>query len=76
MSDFLFVPLVIFMAVVAPIWLGLHYFTRSSANRRISGKDEALLEDLHESARRLEDRIHTLERILDADSPEWRGKTQ
>jgi len=68
--------MIVFLAVVAPIWLMLHYATRSSANRSISSKDEALLEDLNDSARRLEDRIHTLERILDADSPEWRSRTQ
>ncbi|AKS42375.1 envelope stress response membrane protein PspB [Wenzhouxiangella marina] len=74
MSDLLFVPLIVFVAVVAPIWLILHYATRNSASRRISSKDEALLEDLNDNARRLEDRIHTLERILDADSPEWRNR--
>ncbi len=71
----LFALLVIFLAIVAPIWLVLHYATRNSANRRISSKDEALLEDLNESARKMEDRIHTLERILDADHPEWRKRT-
>ncbi len=67
--------LVVFMVIVAPIWLILHYATRNSANRRLSSKDEALLEELHESARRMEDRIHTLERILDADNPNWRRRT-
>lgn len=71
----LFPLVVIFLVIVAPIWLILHYATRNSASRRISSKDEALLEDLHESARKMEDRIHTLERILDADHPEWRNRT-
>jgi phage shock protein B len=71
----LFALVIIFLVIVAPIWLILHYATRSSASRKISSKDEALLEDLHESARRLEDRIHTLERILDADNPQWRNRT-
>ncbi len=75
MSELLFVPIVVFLTIVAPIWLILHYATRSSASRKISSRDESLLEDLHDSARRLEDRIHTLERILDADSPEWRNRT-
>lgn len=75
MAELLFVPLIVFMVIVAPIWLILHYATRNSANRRISSKDEGLLEELHDSARRMEDRINTLERILDADSPEWRNRT-
>ena len=70
--ELLFVPLIIFMVIVAPIWLILHYATRNSASRKLTGKDEAMLEELHESARRLEDRLHNLERILDADSPDWR----
>ncbi|MCA1778629.1 MAG: envelope stress response membrane protein PspB [Xanthomonadaceae bacterium] len=75
MSELLFVPVVVFLVIVAPIWLMLHYGTRNSANKRLSTKDEALLEDLHESARRMEERIHSLERILDSDAPEWRDKT-
>jgi len=74
MSELLFVPLVVFLVIVVPIWLILHYATRNSANKRLTTKDEALLEDLHESARKMEERIHNLERILDADSPEWRNK--
>ena len=70
----LFSLLVVFLVIVAPIWLILHYATRNSASRRISSKDESLLEDLHETARRMEDRIHTLERILDADNPNWRNR--
>lgn len=73
MNELLFVPLIVFLVIVAPIWLILHYATRNSASKRLSGKDEALLEDLHESARKLEDRLGNLERILDADSPEWRS---
>jgi phage shock protein B len=75
MSDLLFVPLVLFLVIVVPIWLILHYATRNSASKRLTSKDEALLEELHESARRMEERVHNLERILDADSPEWRSRS-
>jgi phage shock protein B len=75
MSDLLFVPIVLFLVIVVPIWLILHYATRNSASKRLTSKDEALLEELHESARRMEDRVHNLERILDADSPEWRSRS-
>lgn len=70
----IFALLTVFLVIVAPIWLILHYATRNSASRRISNKDEALLEELHETARRMDDRIHTLERILDADNPNWRNR--
>jgi phage shock protein B len=72
--DFIFPLLVIFLVIVLPIWLIMHYTTRNSVNRRLNSKDEALLEDLNENARRMEDRIRTLERILDADSPDWRNR--
>lgn len=75
LSGVLFVPLVLFLVIVAPIWLILHYATRNSASKRLTSKDESLLQDLHENARRMEERIHNLERILDADAPEWRSKS-
>lgn len=75
MSELLFVPIIVFLVIVAPIWLILHYATRNSASKRLTTKDESLLEDLHENARRMEERIHNLERILDADAPEWRTKS-
>jgi len=75
MSELIFVPLVVFLVIVAPIWLILHYATRNSASKRLTSKDESLLQDLHENARRMEERIHNLERILDADAPEWRSRS-
>ena len=74
MSELLFVPIVVFLVIVAPIWLILHYATRNSASKRLSTKDETLLEDLHESARKMEERIRSPERILDAASPGWRNE--
>lgn len=74
LTEALFVPIVVFLVIVAPIWLILHYATRNSANRRLNTKDEALMEELHDTARKMEERIHTLERILDADSPNWRNR--
>jgi phage shock protein B len=71
--EWTFIPIVLFLVIVAPIWLILHYATRNSASKQLTSKDEALLEDLHANARKMEERIHNLERILDADSPEWRN---
>lgn len=72
-SEVLFVPIVLFLVIVAPIWLILHYATRNSASKKLTSRDEAMLDELLENARRMEDRVHNLERILDADSPEWRS---
>jgi phage shock protein B len=67
--------LLVFVLIVTPIWLILHYATRNSASKRLTTKDEALLEELNDNAKRLEERLHNLERILDADSPEWRARS-
>ncbi len=68
------VPLIIFLAVVAPVWIIAHYVTRWRLAKSISGDDEQVLSDLWESATKMETRIATLEKILDAEAPDWRHK--
>ena len=63
---------IIFLAVVAPIWIVAHYTTRWRAARRLSGADEKALGELWQSARRMEGRIEALETVLDAEAPGWR----
>lgn len=76
MDGMIFVPLVIFVSIVAPLWLVLHYVTRWRATRTLSSEDEKMLVDLWHSAKRMEERIATLETILDHDAPGWRGRQQ
>ena len=70
--DFLHVPLILLLAVVAPIWIVAHYVTRWRNTKTLTGEDEKLLQELWESANRMGDRIRTLEKILDAEAPHWR----
>ena len=72
--DFLFVPVIILLAVVAPVWILAHYVTKWRAAKTITGEDEKLLQELWESAERMEGRIGTLERILKSDDPDWKGE--
>jgi len=65
-------PLIVFLVFVAPIWIFVHYATRWRTSRMLSSEDEKMLADLWESAAAMETRINTLERILDAEVPEWR----
>ncbi|MEX6723238.1 envelope stress response membrane protein PspB [Parapedomonas caeni] len=63
--------------IVGILFIGLpgmifHYVTQWKRMRTISGDDEQLLDDLHETARRLDARLHSIERILDAENPQWR----
>ncbi|MET0268828.1 MAG: envelope stress response membrane protein PspB [Sphingomonas sp.] len=50
-------------------WLLLHYITQWKRAGGLSVEDEQLLDELHETARRLEDRLVTIERIVAADHP-------
>lgn len=63
--------------VVAILFLGMpmvvmHYAVQWKRTRSLSQDDEQLLDDLQERARRLEARLHSVERILDAENPHWR----
>jgi phage shock protein B len=64
--------LIVFLIFVAPIWIIAHYVTRWRTAKVLSAEDERMLAELWEMAPRLESRINTLERILDAEAPEWR----
>lgn len=74
MSGLLFVPLLLFVVIVVPLWLLLHYITQWRRTKTLSAEDERMLVELWQSARRMEERIESLERILDADQPGWRGR--
>lgn len=65
---------VLSLAVVAPIALITNFILKLRQNRGLSIDDERMLSDLWQSAKRMEDRIRSLERILDADQPNWRNK--
>ena len=53
-------------------WLIFHYVTKWKQAATLTGADEKLLDDLHELARRLDDRLCTIERIMTAETPNWR----
>ncbi len=72
MDGILFVPLVLFLSIVAPLWIIFHYVTRWRTAKTLSGEDEKMLQELWQSAARMEDRIRTLERILDSEGKAWR----
>jgi phage shock protein B len=63
---------ILFLVVVAPLWIIFHYITIWRSSRRLSSDDEKALGELWQSARRMEGRIESLERVLDAEAPGWR----
>lgn len=70
--DFIHAPLIVFMVVVAPLWIIIHYAMRWRSTKTLSADDEKILADLWESVPKMEGRIRNLERILDAEVPHWR----
>jgi phage shock protein B len=53
-------------------WLIFHYVTKWKSAARLTGSDEKLLDELHDAARRLDDRLCSIERIMTAENPDWR----
>ena len=69
-----FIPIV---GIVVPLiglpWLIFHYITKWKTAKTITTQDEDLLDELYDLARRLDDRMNTIERIVQADNPNWRS---
>ena len=53
-------------------WVIFHYITKWKTAATLTGSDEKLLDELHDAARRLDDRLNTIERIMTAENPNWR----
>ncbi|MGH6912325.1 MAG: envelope stress response membrane protein PspB [Geminicoccales bacterium] len=63
------VPLIVFLVIVAPIWIIAHYTTRWRMAKTLSPEDEKQLAALWQVAERMEERLVNLERILDDEAP-------
>ena len=74
MGELLTIALIVFIAIPAPIFIVLHFITKWKQSREISGGDEKMLEDMWLMSQRMEERLETLETILDDELPEWRRK--
>jgi phage shock protein B len=73
MQDFL-IPIVICgMLFIGLPWLIFHYVTRWKSQATLTNEDENLLDELFDLARRLDDRLCTVERIMSAENPNWRS---
>ena len=63
--------------VVPAIFLGLpwiifHYITKWKTAATITTDDETLLEELYNLAKRLDERMDTVERLVASDNPEFK----
>ena len=74
--EFMFVPMIVFLTIVVPIWITLHYRSLNNSSRSLSDEDRESLEEMLETVDRMTDRIVNLEAILDADRPNWRNEKE
>lgn len=53
-------------------WVILHYITRWKTAATITTDDEALLEELYQLAKRLDERMDTVERLVASDNADFK----
>lgn len=73
--QFMFVPTILFMVIVAPIWITMHYRSVNRSSRSLTEDDRESIEHMLETVDKLTERIGALESILDAEHPDWRAQT-
>jgi len=74
MDNLAAIALIVFLAIPAPMFIALHFVTKWKQAREITGGDEKMLEEMWSLSQRFEERLETLERILDSELPDWRKK--
>ncbi|MGL5291713.1 MAG: envelope stress response membrane protein PspB [Vibrionaceae bacterium] len=70
----LMVPMVVFMVMVAPLWLILHYRAKGKMGAGLAESEKQQLQTLLARSENMQARVNSLEVILDAEVPNWRSK--
>jgi phage shock protein B len=65
---------VLLVVLVLPLVIVMHYVTKWKSTRTLSGEEERMLEELWDSAQRMQSRVNALETILDDEVPDWRRR--
>jgi phage shock protein B len=78
-AEILFVPMILFLVIVCPLWMILHYWAEARRGRTgittsPSAEDQDLVNRMVTLLEKMEGRIGALEKILDADHPRWRER--
>jgi phage shock protein B len=66
---------ILLVTVCLPLWIIFHYTTKMKTSKGLSPEDEKMLSEVWESANKMQERINTLERILDIEAPDWRRRS-
>ena len=69
MGEEVFIIPVIFLGLP---WIIFHYITKWKTAATITSDDEVLLEELYQLAKRLDERMDTVERLVTADNPDFK----
>jgi phage shock protein B len=68
-----FVPVfVVGMLFIGLPWLIMHYVTKWKTAATITNDDEVLLDELYNLAKRLDERMDTVERLVASDNPDYK----
>ncbi len=67
-----FVLAIVFMTVVVPFIVIMHYTTKWKATKGLSDDEHKMLEDLWNESQAMQSRVNALETILEAQAPDWR----
>jgi phage shock protein B len=70
----MFVLTIIFMTVIVPLFVIMHYTTKWKATKGLSDDEHQMLEDLWKESQAMQSRVNALETILDSEVPDWRNK--
>lgn len=74
MEEAVGIGLVVFVVVVLPLVIILHYVTKWKSTKGLSVEEQQMLEDLWDGSERMQRRLDVLETILDEKSAEWRTR--
>jgi phage shock protein B len=74
MEQLLTIALIVFLAIPAPLLIAMHFISKWKQSREIGRSEERMLEDSWLLSRRLEERLESLETILDGALPNWRRR--
>ncbi len=74
MSGLIGVLSILFMSIILPLVIILHYLTKWKSTKGLTDEEQQMLEDLWEGSERMASRLNVLETILDDKSAQWRDE--
>ena len=70
-EELIIVPVVMATLFIGLPWLILHHVTKWKTAATLSNDDERMLGEMHDLARRLEERLDTVERLVASENADW-----